>query len=418
MDDFGGSWCDGFCFSVRKKRSRISRQCCSDLQKFSQSYNFSPQSARYLGSRGYEEECFVREIALCSDGLRSENRLKKLKLKLGGVTHTIHTKYASEASQCFNVPQSQEKDYNFGKHQSLRETVHGDSLYANETYNQEPVRKSNQVPKRRVIDKGLNEDDVDGDDEIRYLERLNAAKLSSNVRRRADSIYADVNNFELSNLGNERLTKLRSERLYEDKDYVEDEETIFKNEPENKSKKLRFAEGRSRNGDGPIEFPNGLPPAPSKKQKAKLSEVEQQLKKTEAAQRRRMQSENAAREAEAEAIRKILGQDSARKKKEGKLKKRREELAQGRGANSAILGSGTIRLVDGPTRTVVMFSDDIGLPQIFSSAPSSYPPPREKCAGPNCTNAYKYRDSESKLPLCSLHCYKAIHYALQDANCS
>jgi hypothetical protein len=38
----------------------------------------------------------------------------------------------------------------------------------------------------------------------------------------------------------------------------------------------------------------------------------------------------------------------------------------------------------------------------------SYPPPREKCAGPSCTNPYKYRDSKSKLPLCSLQCYKAM----------
>lgn len=38
----------------------------------------------------------------------------------------------------------------------------------------------------------------------------------------------------------------------------------------------------------------------------------------------------------------------------------------------------------------------------------SYPPPREKCVGPNCEKAYKYRDSKSKLPLCSLSCYKAI----------
>lgn len=38
----------------------------------------------------------------------------------------------------------------------------------------------------------------------------------------------------------------------------------------------------------------------------------------------------------------------------------------------------------------------------------SYPPPREKCVGPNCEKAYKYRDSKSKLPICSLRCYKAI----------
>lgn len=93
-------------------------------------------------------------------------------------------------------------------------------------------------------------------------------------------------------------------------------------------------------------------------QKEKLTDVEQQLKKAEAAQKRRMQNEKAARESEvfpcpfscllyvcssksyddevsitvlnfqAEAIRKILGQDSNRKKREDKIKKRQEELAQ------------------------------------------------------------------------------------------
>lgn len=38
----------------------------------------------------------------------------------------------------------------------------------------------------------------------------------------------------------------------------------------------------------------------------------------------------------------------------------------------------------------------------------SYPLPREKCAGPSCTNAYKYRDSKTNLPLCSLRCYRAV----------
>jgi len=38
----------------------------------------------------------------------------------------------------------------------------------------------------------------------------------------------------------------------------------------------------------------------------------------------------------------------------------------------------------------------------------SYPPPRENCVGPSCTNPYKYRDSKTKVPLCSLKCYKAV----------
>lgn len=89
-----------------------------------------------------------------------------------------------------------------------------------------------------------------------------------------------------------------------------------------------------------------------------LPEVDQQLRKVEAAQRRRLQAEKAAKKAEvrklllyylkmfllgcikkfwfflflmilqAEAIRKILGQDSTRKKREEKLKRQQEELAQ------------------------------------------------------------------------------------------
>ncbi|XP_061975371.1 uncharacterized protein LOC133697054 [Populus nigra] len=66
-------------------------------------------------------------------------------------------------------------------------------------------------------------------------------------------------------------------------------------------------------------------------QKTKLSEVEQQLKKAEAAQRRIIQSTKAAREAEAEAIRKICCLDYERKKEE-KIKKRHDEVVQAKAA--------------------------------------------------------------------------------------
>ncbi|VVB02264.1 unnamed protein product [Arabis nemorensis] len=54
--------------------------------------------------------------------------------------------------------------------------------------------------------------------------------------------------------------------------------------------------------------------------------MEQQLKKAEAAQRRKARIEKAARESEAEAIEKILGQDSSRKKPEDKNLKRLDEF--------------------------------------------------------------------------------------------
>ncbi|KAM5585049.1 hypothetical protein ABKV19_004441 [Rosa sericea] len=103
-------------------------------------------------------------------------------------------------------------------------------------------------------------------------------------------------------------------------------------------------------------------------QKDEFCAVEQQLKKVEAAQRRRMQVEKAARESEAEAIRKILGQDSSRKKKEDKIKKRQEDLAQERAAN-AMLPSDSVRWVMGPSGSIVTFPDTIGLPTIFDSKP-------------------------------------------------
>ncbi|XP_021906699.1 INO80 complex subunit B isoform X1 [Carica papaya] len=308
---------------------------------------------------------------------------------------------------------------NSGKGYLSRGKTYGESISVNGTYMSKPVRKSKRVPKRRVLDVGFNDGDDDEDEEIRYLGRLNASSVTADYENSGD---------EISKTG---------EGIYEDKDYMEEEEPTSDDEPGSKRKKTwkdsvdLFLEGRNESTPttrhrtlqsskdvlsgcftGLLEFPDGLPPAQPKKQKEKLSELEQQLKKAEAAQRRRMQSEKAAREAEAEAIRKILGQDSGRKKREEKMKKQQNELTQGKD-KSHTLAPNTIRCVIGPTGTTVTFSEDIGLPNLFSSLSGRYPPPREKCAGPNCTNTYKYRDSKSKLPLCSLRCYKAIHGKMQ-----
>ncbi|XP_065863803.1 uncharacterized protein [Euphorbia lathyris] len=412
MEGFGGDLFGGVDFTNRKKkkRSSVSRRPISDSQKFSQSCTFLHQSPQQLDSGCDGGEHNFQATTVYSDGLKSENKLKKLKLKLGGVTHTIHTKYASESSPIYDVPQPREKllleDSAFGNDHSSREKVPCESVFINETFKHEPVRKSRRVPKRRILDIGIDEDDDDADEEIRYLGRLNSSKFTLHGRQRKDEVYG------LSNLGKEGVAKFRSEKFYEDEEYMEDEEPLSDDEVAYKSKKMGFIEVRSKTGVGLIEFPDGLPSIP-KKQKAKLSEVEQQMKKAEAAQKRRIQSEKAAREAEAEAIRKILGQDSVRKKKEDKMKKLQDEIVQGRNANSSRLSSNTIRWIFGPAGTTVIFSDDIGLPNLFNSLPCSYPPPREKCAGPNCTNVYKYRDSKSKLPLCSLHCYKAIQGKMQ-----
>ncbi|GLU08507.1 hypothetical protein SLE2022_254150 [Rubroshorea leprosula] len=448
MESFDGAGFAAVGSTARKKRSIASRRPCA-VENL-QSYNFLLSLVQPIGSVSNEDQHFKNG----SNGLGSDNKLK-LKLKLGGVTHTIHTKSMAEdafggvptvakSSHFSGAPQIEKsllqgKADNFphpsdkgkghgvfsgsssvlGEYSSWKK-VSGISISGNETEKYEPTRKSKRVPKRRVLDVGFNSDEEEEDAEMRYLGRLKASTGHAN--------YED-----------EMIVRNeRGQGIYDDRNYVEEEEepvsdddSGFKRRRLGKGSIDSFMEGRNEStpttrnralqsgkdglslpGTSLIEFPDGLPPAPSKKQE-KLTDVEQQLKKAEAAQRRRMQSEKAAREAEAEAIRKILGQDSGRKKKEEKIKKQRDELAQEKASKSNTLASNTVRWVMGPTGTTVIFSEDIGLPNIFSSVPCSYPPPREKCAGPNCTNTYKYRDSKSKLPLCSLNCYKAIHEKTQ-----
>ncbi|XWS38942.1 hypothetical protein CRYUN_Cryun18bG0007000 [Craigia yunnanensis] len=429
MESFGGSELTVVGCAVKKKRSSISRRPRVTQQTFTRNYILMSSQTLAIGSSGIEDQNFKNG----SNGFGSENKLLTKSSHFSDAPQTREKSffldnkgsYLSDKGKGYGVHW---KDFSrsgsgYGKGYSSRGKAPDVSVAVKETDRTEPTRKSKRVPKRRVLDVGINSDDDDDDDEdeeIHYLGRLNTSNGLSNYKDQEDE-------------RNER-----DSAIFEDRDYVEEDEPISDDEPRSKRKKLGrgsvdlFVEGRTEStpttrnralqsgkdllsgpGASLVEFPDGLPPAPPKKQKEKLSEVEQQLKKAEAAQRRRMQSEKAAREAEAEAIRKILGQDSGRKKREEKMKKQRDELAQGKAAKSETLASNTVRWVIGPDGTTVIFSEDIGLPQLFNSEPCSYPPPREKCAGPNCTNTYKYRDSKSKLPLCSLDCYKAIHAKAQ-----
>ncbi|KAM7259930.1 hypothetical protein ACFE04_015671 [Oxalis oulophora] len=400
--------------SVRKTRSVLARRPHSSSQTLLQKFTFLPPPTHSSAS--------TSNSSFTSQG--SENKLK-LKLKLGGITHTIQARASSDYAKSFHHHEDKYRGSDCDKLKGLEmRSKDKTKPFSSSGKEIEPARKSKRVPKRRVLDVGLDDDEED--EEIRYLGKLGASKFSADFGDEENNNGTERQG--QSRLGKHGRKKLKLEDIYEDKDYMEGNEPVSEDELGFKKKNDLFVEGinesipttrnralhsgkdTSSGSAGFIEFPDGLPFAPSKKQKEKLSEVDQQLKKSEAAQRRRMQSEKAAREAEAEAIRKILGQDSARKKKEDKMKKRRDELAQVKAASKfEILAPNTIRYVIGPTGTVLSFSEDIGLPSIFSRMTCCYPQPREKCAGPNCSNPYKYRDSKSKLPLCSLQCYKAVN---------
>ncbi|KAI8531690.1 hypothetical protein RHMOL_Rhmol11G0155500 [Rhododendron molle] len=421
---------------------------------------------------------------VASDAPGSEKKVKKVKLKVGGVTRTIHADSTPSgasmggSSNSSVAPRPRPKlilqEISDDDHSSpdkgsgLRgvqwkgysssglsvmnpNSLRGKNFDESVSTKQdkfEPVRKSKRVPKKRSLDGAFDDEDED-DEELRYLEKLKFSKLATenSAEYESDDEVGSRKRHKISKVLNrngavrssvDAVKKSRSVRAFTDTEYVEEEQLVSDGEPETKKKKKQRKELVDDLGDGKremaittrqralqsvkhissnsgasvVEFPNGLPPAP-RKQKEKLSEVEQQLKKAEVAQRRRMQTEKAARESEAEAIRKILGQDSSRKKREDKLKQRQEELAQERATNAMTLASNTVRWLLGPTGSVVTFPNEMGLPSIFEPKACSYPPPREKCAGPSCTNAYKYRDSKSKVPLCSLQCYKAIHEKMQ-----
>lgn len=382
-----------------------------------------------------------------------ETKLKKVKLKVGGVTRTFRPKASTEVENSgyeSKITSRKEPIIQEDSDDDSTPTVKGDlSPFEEQTSLLEPVRKSKRVPKRRVFDSELRE--INKVDESRNLEKLKFSKISTvnknsdletdvhismkkkNISRASRSKrvpYTVDEDYNSSRTDNKR--KSRSGKELNDLEYIdEDEEEIVlgdglkskrrkekreqvevtteaRIEPlTTRQRALQSGKGSSA-GDSLIEFPDGLPPAPSRKQKEKLSEKEQQARKAEAAQRRRMQVEKANRESEAEAIRKILGQDSSRRKKEEKMRKERDELAQKKAAEALVLAPNSIRCVIGPARTIVTFGEDVDFLSIFSSKPASYPPPREKCAAPSCSNVYKYRDSKLNLPLCSLQCYKAV----------
>lgn len=155
------------------------------------------------------------------------------------------------------------------------------SFSVNGTHKSEPIRKSKRVPKRRMLDVGFNEDE---DEEIRYLGKLNASKVVGDYQGE-DGLGA----YNSPRLSKDGKKKSRLGKVYEDKDYMEDEEPTSDDELEGRRKRPRkesldlLVEGRkemtfttrrqallsgkdgfSGSDAGLVELPNGLPLAPSK----------------------------------------------------------------------------------------------------------------------------------------------------------
>lgn len=162
-----------------------------------------------------------------------------------------------------------------------------------------PIRKSNRISKRRVLDEEINSlEDEDEDEEIRFLRRVKMAK--------SIAVEEDVDDDEEKSRKHKKLSKVMKQNVeylrgvgtseksgkkdkmakaFDDVDYVKDdddeeeEEAVSDVEPENKRERTRrraagdvrseakteitvTTRRRSGHSGSLIEFPRGLPPAP------------------------------------------------------------------------------------------------------------------------------------------------------------
>ncbi|CAN6338599.1 unnamed protein product [Urochloa humidicola] len=339
---------------------------------------------------------------------------------------TEGTKYSDRSTSSNDKKTRKEKSIEEAMAQEQSVKVHREREPSSD-----PVRKSRRLAKKSGLDNEIDEDydtsnigtpeDWDANvPELKSKGGSSSKKNSSKKAKNRSKAYEVDNEFVTSR--SSRDGKKRSRESVDDDNTEEEPTSDSEPDAEDEQKTVTESPINSRNeplttrrralqswmdgsSSSTVEFPDGLPLAPSRSKKDKLSEEEMLAKKAEAAQRRRMQVEKATKESEAEAIRKILGLDSEKKKEERKQKEREEKERATRAQNIA---ASSIRWVMGPTGTTISFPHAVGLPSIFNSKPHSYPPPREKCAGPSCTNEYKYRHSKLNLPLCSLKCYKAV----------
>eukprot|EP00249_Psilotum_nudum_P014788 c25004_g1_i1 orf=161-2491(+) len=422
----------------------------------------------------------------CNDKSSSQNRLTTLKLKVGGVVHTIHSDSRRQSHSCTHLENGRQTESSWSKssgraglvvnglpllvteptkhrqrlilQENLEEDfvscskeqkqhfqrIGTDTFYANNVESNldvndksrdlpysrvngsvmptpsefkgnvspplQAVRKSSRIPKKRILD-----GDHGNDPEPKKRQRRKVEEELGEDQYQVGEEYGDiVGDDDIGSLVGGRTTgKRRKWKRVQMNSFIggaEREASLI-----TQQMTLHF----SRGGDIDLKPKLIKHPGPvlsfPRHQKENLLEAEWQLKKEAATQRRRQQVEKAAKEVQAIAMKKILGQDSQRKKREEKCRKLREELEQEKKAAAMATPSNSIRWVMGPSGNVVSFSQDLELPNIFSG-PCSYPKERERCAAPLCNNAYKYRDSKSHLPLCSLQCYQVVQKLPQVAS--
>ncbi|CAN6308780.1 unnamed protein product [Urochloa humidicola] len=153
-----------------------------------------------------------------------ENRLRKVKLKVGGITRTIHPKTVQEAAgrgipATSDGPSHRHKHKDSGGHTN-RDT-HGNRIEGKHddrddiSPSSDLVRKSKRIPKKKPLDG--DSDDEDG--ELRYLEKLRGAKVAPDPMTTGLGAYDDSVDDGLKKKKLSKVSKNKSTPYEVDEDF-------------------------------------------------------------------------------------------------------------------------------------------------------------------------------------------------------
>uniref|UniRef100_A0A7I4CEL4 INO80 complex subunit B-like conserved region domain-containing protein n=1 Tax=Physcomitrium patens TaxID=3218 RepID=A0A7I4CEL4_PHYPA len=237
------------------------------------------------------------------------------------------------------VGQTEQTTPNGDKVNSASKSEHPKTIALGSGSSLQGVRKSSRVPKRRVMD---------GDEEDVDMQRPSASSKGGRfVEDEVEKESGDAEEESSEDVGKPVDEDSGGGLVGDDDDEDEEDETEpVKPEKLQQSRPTKEVVGSgmaltarqramqtSKDADREsapslIEYPEGLTNPLSRKGKINLSEAERQVKRVEAAHRRKQQVEKTARDIQATAIQRILGQDSTRKRRENRLEKQRQDIQQ------------------------------------------------------------------------------------------
>ncbi|KAG4942263.1 hypothetical protein JHK85_046909 [Glycine max] len=306
---------DKLLLAMKRKRSTVSHQPRANADTLFQSYFGQLSPVEPFGKQAENEN--VKEKMDASAGLETGNKLKKLKLKFRGDdtdgNYVCPFDKRKGLGNKLLMPSVTESGFTAENHSHRGKTT-GETI----DVNHEHVCESKHITRRCALSVEFSDED-NKDAELHFLKDPG---IPGSIK------YGKM--------------KLKSGKKYEDSDYVEEDPTSSDEsisewkKPKRESVDLLVQRGNhtcsvdslkdvlSGSAASIADISDALVPMGKGENCQKWSNKSRKLR----LQRRKIQSEKAAREAEAAAIRKILGQESGRKKREDKMKKHRDEFVK------------------------------------------------------------------------------------------